>query len=397
MKRSKNGVQLKLLLKILLVICISVLATSCSASQQQLQNKSPKFDLVSVNINLNSPKPTLLPWPAAPEQAAIAANGLTPMISSVQSTPVPIASVTKIMTAYIILTDHPISTNQSGPKITFDNEDAQAYYSFINRDDSAVRVIAGEQLSELQALEALLIPSADNIADVLARWDAGSIDRFVKKMNSMARSLGMDHTFYADPSGLDPRNVSIPSDQIILATKAMAIPTFSEIVSQNHIVLPVAGWEPNYNPALGALGINGVKTGYTPQSGGCLVFSAPRVINNVQVTIVGAIFGFKGPEALKTVALQAEALLNSFSNIIQVVNSSQSAFLFKLATTSGTYLVSSPAVSGLITYPGVSYKYGLSFGNLNIIKIGKPLGMIEIINSDQVVVRTPLYAVRKIN
>ena len=71
--------------------------------------------------------------------------------------------------------------------------------------ESVVPVIVGEQLSELQALQALLLPSAKNIAAVLARWDAGSVARFVAHMNATARSLGMTRTRYTDPSGYDDR------------------------------------------------------------------------------------------------------------------------------------------------------------------------------------------------
>ena len=79
-------------------------------------------------------------------------------------------------------------------------------------------LVLSEQLTELQALQALLLPSANNIAAVLARWDGGSAGRFVARMNATARSLGMTHTRYTDPSGYDDATVSTAADQGLRST-----------------------------------------------------------------------------------------------------------------------------------------------------------------------------------
>ena len=102
-------------------------------------------------------------------------------------------------------------------------------------------VAAGEQLTERQALQALLLPSANNIAAVLARWDAGSEDRFVARMNATARSLGMTHTRYTDPSGYDDATVSTAADQVRIVDRAMRLPVFARIVATPSATLPVAG------------------------------------------------------------------------------------------------------------------------------------------------------------
>ena len=86
--------------------------------------------------------------------------------------------------------------------------EATAYPAEVRNGDSLVPVTAGERVSERQALEALLLPSADNMAWILARWDAGSQAGFVARMNTAARTLGMTATRYTDPSGLDATTVS---------------------------------------------------------------------------------------------------------------------------------------------------------------------------------------------
>jgi hypothetical protein len=126
----------------------------------------------------------------------------------------PIASVAKVMTAYLVLCDHPLKVGEGGPTITLTDADVADTDRRRGRDESVVSIAAGEQLTELQALQALLLPSANNIAAVLARWDAGSADRFVARMNATARSLGMTQTRYTDPSGFDDATVSTAADQV---------------------------------------------------------------------------------------------------------------------------------------------------------------------------------------
>ncbi len=135
-----------------------------------------------------------------------------------------------------------------------------------------VKVVAGEKLTEWQALAALLIPSGNNIADLLAAWDAGSLPAFVAEMDGQAWSLGLRGTRYADAGGAGPATVSTAADQFHLTVRALEIPVFRQIVALPQVRLPAAGLACNVNSALGHDGIDGVKTGSTPQADGCLVF-----------------------------------------------------------------------------------------------------------------------------
>ena len=138
----------------------------------------------------------------------------------------PIASLAKMMTAYLVLRDHPLGSSQGGPTITLTDADVADTDRRAGQQESVVPVAAGEQLTERQALEALLLPSANNIAAVLARWDAGSEGRFVARMNATARSLGMADTRYTDPSGYDDGTVSTAADQIRIVELAMRLQVF---------------------------------------------------------------------------------------------------------------------------------------------------------------------------
>ena len=171
-------------------------------------------------------------------------------------------------------------------------------------------IAAGEQLTERQALEALLLPSANNIAAVLARWDAGSADRFVARMNATARLLGMTHTRYTDPSGYDDTTVSTAADQVRIALQAMRLPAFVKIVSTSTAALPVAGAVHNTNTLLGHDGFVGIKTGSDDAAGGCFAFRAIRSIHGKRTTITGVVLGQPGDDQIAAGLETAAAMVD---------------------------------------------------------------------------------------
>src|SRR5580704_1296899 len=244
-------------------------------------------------------------WPADGVSAAdISGFGL--VVGPGATQPVPIASVAKVMTAYVVLHDHPLPSGGSGRDIAVQPPEAAAYPSQARDDDSLVPVTAGERLTERQALEALLLPSADNMAWILARWDAGSQAAFAARMNATARRLGMSGTTYTDPSGLDPSTTSTAADQVRLGMAAMRVPALAAIVAKSTAVVPVAGVVRNYNTLLGQDGIAGLKTGSTRAAGGCVLIAAWHKASGRKTLIVVATFGQPGTaETILPNALQA--------------------------------------------------------------------------------------------
>jgi serine-type D-Ala-D-Ala carboxypeptidase (penicillin-binding protein 5/6) len=253
-------------------------------------------------------------WPGGAE-AAVGLPGIGLLGMHGGSGPVPIASLAKIMTAYVVLRDHPLPAGGSGPTITVTAADAATYASDQQQGQSVVKVELGEKVTERQALEAMLIPSGNNIASMLARWDAASEGAFVAKMNAEARSLRLSGTRYADAGGADPVTASTAADQFLLTVRALQIPAFRQIVAMPQVTLPVAGVAYNVNAALGHNGIAGVKTGSTSQAGGCLAFAAVRTVAGSRVVIVGVVLGVRAtsaqPSELGGVISAAENLLGS--------------------------------------------------------------------------------------
>jgi serine-type D-Ala-D-Ala carboxypeptidase (penicillin-binding protein 5/6) len=250
-------------------------------------------------------------WPAD-GQAAVQIGQ-----SQVQASPnqhaAAIASVAKMMTAYLVLRDHPLRPGEDGPTITLSDADVADTDRRRGQHESVVSIAAGEQLTERQALQALLLPSANNIAAVLARWDAGSVDRFVARMNAAARSLGMTHTRYTDPSGYEDSTVSTAADQVRIVDRAMRLPVFASIVATPSATLPVAGTVHNTNPLLGHDGFVGVKTGSTDAAGGCFAFRVIRSINGKRTTITGVVLGQPGDDQVAAGLAAAEAMVNGIT------------------------------------------------------------------------------------
>jgi D-alanyl-D-alanine carboxypeptidase (penicillin-binding protein 5/6) len=248
-------------------------------------------------------------WPAY-GQAAFVQTGRSQVQAGPNQHAAAIASIAKVMTAYLVLRDHPLRLGQDGPTITLTDADVADTDRRRGQQESVVSIAAGEQLTERQALQALLLPSANNIAAVLARWDAGSADRFVARMNATARSLGMTHTRYTDPSGYDDATVSTAADQVRIVDRAMRLPAFASIVATPSATLPVAGTVHNTNALLGHNGFVGVKTGSDAAAGGCFAFRAIRWIDGKRTTITGVVLGQPGHDRIAAGLAAADAMVD---------------------------------------------------------------------------------------
>jgi serine-type D-Ala-D-Ala carboxypeptidase (penicillin-binding protein 5/6) len=193
-----------------------------------------------------------------------------------------IASTTKLMTALLTLEHAKLSTTFTAPN----------YYSAAG--DSQIGLVPGERMSVHDLLLALLLPSADDAAEDLA-YNVGhhSVDRFISMMNKRARRLGLTHTHYSTPIGLDTAgNYSSAADLVTLAHYVQSTqPFFARAVAQRSAVLRTGNHlrvVANRNDLVGKYPwINGVKTGHTNEAGYVLVASARR--NGM--TLLSAVLG----------------------------------------------------------------------------------------------------------
>ncbi|GAA3889892.1 D-alanyl-D-alanine carboxypeptidase [Streptomyces sedi] len=228
-----------------------------------------------------------VPWPEQ-GQAQLDVQGLGSFGSSGEQEPVPIASVAKVMTAYVILRDHPMDPETDGASIPVDQQ-AEDEVDLIAENESIVEVTAGQELTQREAIQAIMIASANNVARLLARWDAGSEEAFVEKMNEAAEELGMTDTTYTDPSGLRPETVSTAADQTKLGREVMKDPLFREVVRMPSYVDSQGDQQPNWNHLVPLDGVVGIKTGTTTTAGGNLLFAAEQQVGDNTQLIVGAV------------------------------------------------------------------------------------------------------------
>lgn len=232
-----------------------------------------------------------LAWPTY-GQAAVGAEGYGVLATHGTQKAVPTASTAKMMLALAVLKVQPLEPGQTfKPIITLTQHDVDIYNDFVAKDGSVALVQAGEQISEYQALQALLLPSANNMADSLAIWAFGSISNYTTYANNLASQLGLSSLHVDDPSGFSPLTVSDAQDLAQLSLLAMQNPVFAEIVAQPSATIPVAGTIYNVNGLLGKDNIVGVKTGNTDQAGGVFVVAATREINGKTLTVVAVVMG----------------------------------------------------------------------------------------------------------
>jgi len=258
-------------------------------------------------------------WPAY-GQSAIGAVGYGVLADSGITTPAPMASVAKIMTALAVARQKPLALDEQGATLTLTDSDVALYNHYVAIGGSAIAVEEGEELTQYQALQALLLPSANNIADTLVVWAFGSMDGYLDYGNKLTKSLELNDTHIADASGFSPQTVSTARDLVILGQAALAEPVIAQIISQKEANLPVEGIVRNTNQLIDQNGIIGIKTGNTDEAGGCFLFAATRHITDGQtVTVVGAIMG---AATLGRAMSDANPLLTSadagFGNVVAV-------------------------------------------------------------------------------
>ena len=255
-----------------------------------------------------------LPWPAT-GSAAVGVSGLGFIASSGNEQAIPAASVTKVMTALVALEDKPLKKGDDGPSLTITDADVQAYQSDLKDQQSVARVELGESLTELQLLEGMLIPSANNFAETLARWDAGSTDAFVARMNAKAAALHLTHTKFADVSGAAAGSVSTPTDLLSLGMTAMQNDVFAQVVGRAQADLPVAGTVINVNGELGKGGVIGIKTGSGLNSGANYLYAATATVDGHKITLYGCVMG---QPTLAIAFSSAHTLIDAMTAVLHV-------------------------------------------------------------------------------
>ena len=270
---------------------LSVIVLLATYTAWCLLRPLPKLQAIPINPKPIPAHPTALAWPGG-DQAAVGIVNSPILESHGAKTPLPTASTAKLITALTVLQRKPMANGQTGPALTLGSQDVNLYSYYVGHGGSVVPVINGEKITEYQALQAILLPSANNMADSLAIWAFGSMPAYTAAAQSYLAAHGLKDTqIGSDASGYAPTTTSTARDLLRIGELAMQNSVISRIVSQPTATLPIANTVKNVNWLLGTANIVGVKTGNTDQAGGVFVAASRITINQKPLTVVTAVLG----------------------------------------------------------------------------------------------------------
>jgi len=213
-------------------------------------------------------------WSAAVENAVTGKL----LWSRALNTERPMASITKVMTAFVVIKAGHLDRTITIPYAVI------GYVQAHNASSAGLR--PGDKLTARQLLYALLLPSGADAAYTLAQAYGPGLSAFVARMNATARLLGLKRTHFSNFDGLpyptSYSNYSTAANLLVLGRAAMRLAAFSSVVDQRVYRLAAGSghhayrW-PNLNPLIGRYpGAIGIKPGYTRAAGQCLLFEASR-------------------------------------------------------------------------------------------------------------------------
>lgn len=256
-------------------------------------------------------------WPLAQASIGTVEDGV--LASKPNQTPKPTASTAKLITVLTVLEEKPLALGEQGPLLTIDQNDMALYDMYYRAGGSLVAVELGEQLTQYQMMQGILIRSGNNLADSLAIWAFGSLGEYQKAAQKYVDKLGMSHTTVGtDASGLSTTTTSTAEDLVRLGIAAMKHEVVREIVRQPTSNLPVDGSKPSTNWMLGQSGVVGIKTGNIPAVGGVFVIASEYAPEGKEpITIVGAV---QGASTTASAISQASQLAESIKPLFVAKN-----------------------------------------------------------------------------
>ncbi|WIB27983.1 D-alanyl-D-alanine carboxypeptidase [Curtobacterium sp. MCSS17_015] len=227
-----------------------------------------------------------------------------------------IASISKIVTALVVLEQEPLPVGEQGPSVRFTPAMEALYAEYAAQDGEVAPLPADRRMSEYRVLQVTLMESANNYAGSLALWAFGSMDAYREAAGDWLDDHGLDDTTIVEPTGLDARNRSTATDLVDLGKLALAEPVVKEIVGTASVTIPGVGEIENSNKLLGMDGVEGIKTGTLDEAGACLLFAATYERGGRPVTVIGAMLGGEDHDALD---VDVRRLLHSVADDFHVV------------------------------------------------------------------------------
>jgi D-alanyl-D-alanine carboxypeptidase (penicillin-binding protein 5/6) len=223
-------------------------------------------------------------------------------------TPRPIASLTKVITALVVLHEYPIEPGADGATITLTAADSRLVSTYAAINGTTAPAPAGGTITQRAVIELMMVHSANNYAETLAVWAFGSVDAYLSAARGWLDEQGLTGISVADTTGFSPENRASPRSLLRLARVATADPVVAAAAALPRVAVPGIGSFENRNLIVGADGVTGLKTGTLRASGSSLLFSAEHAGPTGEHRVVGVVLN--GPDGPR-VAADARALLLS--------------------------------------------------------------------------------------
>ena len=325
-----------------------------------------------------------LAWPGY-GASAIGAVGFDDVLESSGSTKaLPIASLSKVITALVVLEEKPLDVGEDGPTIDFTAADVAIYNDYVRDNGKVEPVRPGMALSEHQVLQITLVASANNYTQSLVNWAFGSEKKFVTVANTWLDEHGLKKTTMSDATGMSPKNRSTATDLVALAKLALANPIVSDIVGTKSITVPDIGKITNTNDLLGIDGVHGIKTGTLDEAGACLLFTADYSVGDETVTVVGVVLGGKDHPSLdKSIRKLLKSAAAGFESV-PLVSAGDTFASYDTPWGDSSEAVASTG-KDVVVWAGTPISMDLSTESIGLSKAGTEVGSLTFTVGDDTI------------
>ncbi|HEV7848045.1 MAG TPA: serine hydrolase [Mycetocola sp.] len=245
-------------------------------------------------ITLDEPEPATPPaLPTVGASAITRSASEAPFASAGGAEAMPMASITKTITALVVLDQHPLGEAAQGQMVPITSDDYLSYIDYRDAGTRTVTVYTADAWTERQMLQAMLLGSSNNHADTLARWAFGSVDAYVVAANAWLAENGLADTVVADATGLSDRSVGTAADLARLSAIALETPAIASVLSEPVTGLPSSRGVVNTTTYMPENGVLGISRSYTDAAGICLQFGLDVHVEGAEkpLRVYGAFLG----------------------------------------------------------------------------------------------------------
>ena len=251
-----------------------------------------------------------------------------------------LASITKVITALVVLDTYPIEEGASGASITLTAADSALPARYRAMNGTIAPAPAGTVVTQRQVIDLMMVASANNYAETLAVWAFGSMGGYLDAARAWLSDHELDAITVGDATGFSLENTGTPRELIELARIALDNEVIASAAALPSVTVPGVGTFETTNLALGIAGVTGLKTGTLDGVGANLLFSSTVAVADKTTTLVGVVLGLDDQEA---VAAAVQSLVTSVADDFFTIT------LVEPGTTVATYTSPWGDVARLVT------------------------------------------------